>query len=114
MAAYLRWRDERHGRLDAEDAVKALAKAHRLANKRSPHREPVVERTVSLIRNKRDARNAGSDLFDADSLLFAGGDPPADAIADSDDDAADETGQENRTGGRKLSSQPRLVSRRPQ
>lgn len=110
IAAFLRWREESVGKQDAEDAVKAIAKAHRQAGKRSAHRDPVVERTVELIRNKRDAKNAGSDLFDADSMLFGSAMPPADAIVDEGDETDGDTPA---TGGRKLSSTPKLVSRRP-
>jgi len=108
IAAFLRWREESAGKQDAEDVVKALAKAHRLAGKRSAHRDPVVERTVELIRNKRDARDAGSDLFDADSLLFGSAKPPADAVVGDEPESTPEAAQ-----GRKLSSTPKLVSRRP-
>ena len=107
LAAYLRWRDESGNPYELKAVADAVRRAHKKADKRSPHRDPIVERTVALIRNKREAREQGSDLFDADSLLFAET-PPPDAV---EDDETDHPAEAER--GRKLSSTPKLVSRRP-
>lgn len=112
VAAYLRWRDgqsgSKGGAVDIKAVTDAVRRAHKKAGKRSPHREPIVERTIALIKNKQEAKNAGSDLFDADSLLFSDAAPPPDAV--EGDEAPSDPAE---TAGRKLSSTPRLVSRRP-
>lgn len=111
LAAYLRWRDEKGNPYELKAVVDAVRRAHKKADKRSPDRDPIVERTVALIRNKREARESGSDLFDADSLLFPEN-PPPEAVENADE----ESHEEDRSAtdrGRKLSSTPRLVSRRP-
>lgn len=110
LAAYMRWRHEKDPHVDLKTMNDAIRRAHKKADKRSPHREPIVERTIALIRNKQAARTAASDLFDADSLLFSEAPPPEDAL-DEEDEAPEEDMAV--TGRRTLSSKPRLVSRRP-
>jgi len=111
LAAYLRWRHEKDADVDLKSITETIRRTHKKAEKRSPHREPIVERTVALIKNKQAVRSEGSDLFDADSLLFADAKPPVEAIDDEDDEASDKTPQS--AARRTLRSQPKLVSRRP-
>ena len=93
VAACLRWSDETDRRCDLRAVRDALHHAHRKAGKPSPDREPVVEKTVAFICNRREARIVGSDLFDADSLPFSGP-PPSVDHHDRDDPG---NGPESRT-----------------
>lgn len=110
LAAYIRWRHEKDPDVHLKAINDAIRRAHKKADKRSPHREPIVERTVALIRNKQQIKSEGSDLFDADSLLFSEAPPPAATV---DDDGDDGDSSPTAAAKRTLSSTPRLVSRRP-
>lgn len=106
IAAFLRWMDSRDDGDSADRAIKSISRAHLLNGRRSPHRHPMIERTLSSIYRRRESAPDRSNLFEARDFLSAPATPPEPPHPEEDEQP---THPARRAPMR---SQPRLVSRR--
>ncbi len=118
IAAYLRWMDSHDDGDSADSALKSISRAHLLCGRRSPHRHPMIERTLGSIYRRRESAPDRSNLFEArDFLSKAEISPTALPRQDEDDiDLKGPVGDDEHSAPRPrrqtMRSQPRLVSRR--
>ncbi len=108
IAAFLRWMDSRDDGDSADSALKSISRAHLLCGRRSPHRHPMIERTLGSIYRRRESAPDRSNLFEARDFLSAVKTAPAMPLH-LDKDAEQPAPPTRRQAMR---SQPRLVSRR--
>ncbi len=118
IAAYLRWMDSRDDGNSADSALKSISRAHLLCGRRSPHRHPMIERTLSSIYRRRESAPDRSNLFEARDFLSMAEISPT-ALPRHDEDcidlnsiAAEDENPPPQSRRQSMRSQPRLVSRR--
>ena len=99
VAAYARSLEARHRHPAIVKRVKAIARAHLLSGLAPPDKQPLVKRTLRLIRTRR--RHRPPALFRAEDFLgpLGGGAVPG--------------GSGKRGSKRRLRATPRLVPHRP-
>ena len=117
IAAYARWCERRHRFPAIARTIRAIARVHGSKSRKRPDRHPMVARTLRLIETRARAKGkAGTkrtQLFREEDFAGSG----ADATPESRSPEARKikAGASARPGKRrrKLSSRPKLVSKRP-
>jgi len=104
IAAFLRWMDSQDNGDSTGSALKSIARAHLLCGRRSPHRHPMIERTLGSIYRRRESAPDRSNLFEARDFFSTVKIAPA--TPDENEQPASPTWRQA------MRSQPRLVSRR--
>jgi hypothetical protein len=113
VAAYLRWHEAKNPDMTAP-LIKTIARVHLLANRTSPHRHPMVLRTLKMIEKQRHSRINWGSLFQERDFLAQPDESEKDETLPSDvpPSSAMEHGKKHRFK-RSLRATPKLVTRRP-
>ncbi|NJO56349.1 MAG: hypothetical protein HC834_08460 [Rhodospirillales bacterium] len=64
VAAYLRWCEARQRPGSLADRIRSIARAHLFACLPSPDRDPVVDRTLAMLKLRDQNRSSRAALFD--------------------------------------------------
>lgn len=116
FSAYARWHERSHSFPAIAKTIRAIARVHESKSRKRPERHPMVVRTLRLIETRADAKEKPgtkrTPLFREEDFA----EPGADAAPKSPPPKTGKTkaGASARTGKRrrKLSSSPKLVSKR--
>lgn len=109
IAAYFRWCELRKPFHAIEEAYKAIARAHLLTRRGSPHRHRTVKRTLRMIERRAKHRGLYGDLFRAADFTAT------ENKNENNNENKDAASENRQPAGRQMQSmrnRPPLVSRR--
>ena len=112
LAAFVRWCEPRRRPAAIRTLIKGISKIHAEKTRKRLDRHPLVESTLGMIEKRAKSRDHSADLFDDAAVLDSEKPAKRQRQRATATAKATRTARKKRSGGRTLSAQPRLVSRR--